>query len=55
VRQIQISVVRAITYKIVIVQGIIKILVGPIIIFSSVRVAVIRVAVEIFVRCEFKK
>jgi hypothetical protein len=45
VRQTQISVVRATTYKMVIVQDIVKILVGHIIIFSNVPVAVIRVAV----------
>ena len=44
-RQTQISVVRATTYKMVIVQDIVKILVGHIIIFSNVPVAVIRVAV----------
>ena len=45
VRQIRISVVRAITYKMVVVQDVVKILVGHIIIFSNVPVAVIGVAV----------
>jgi hypothetical protein len=45
VRQIQISVVRATTYKMVIVQDTVKISVGHIIIFSNVLVAVIGVAV----------
>ena len=44
-RQIQISVVRATTYKMVIVQDTVKISVGHIIIFSNVLVAVIGVAV----------
>ena len=44
-RQIQISVVRATTYKMVIVQDTVKISVGHIIIFSNVPVAVIRFAV----------
>jgi multisubunit Na+/H+ antiporter MnhC subunit len=46
VRQLQISVVRATTYKMAIVQDTAKILVGLTIIFSNVRIAFIRVAVE---------
>jgi hypothetical protein len=41
VRQIQISVVRATAYKMVIVQDTVKISAGHIIIFSDVLVAVI--------------
>ena len=44
-RQIQISGVRATTYKMVIVQDTVKISAGHIIIFSDVLVAVIGVAV----------